>query len=83
MVLFRPPLPASRWGIRPNAPRWGDGADSAPSPCLTRERVAYSLGGGLFVHPSQIISESKRRIETGEAVFEGSRRDAPNLCLTF
>ena len=25
-------LPAPRWGIQPNAPRWGGGADSAPLP---------------------------------------------------
>ena len=35
--------PAPRWGIRPNAPRWGGGADSAP--CLTPERMVVERRG--------------------------------------
>ena len=31
----------------------------------------------------QTISETKRRSETGEAIFKNFYRDAPNPCLTF
>ena len=38
------------------------------------------IGEGTFFRP-QIISETKRRSETGEHAFESSP-DAPNSCLT-
>ena len=47
---------------------------------IVSRRNAISGGGGTA---SQIISEAKLRGETGEAVFESSRRDAPNPCFTF
>ena len=51
-------------------------------------------GANLFLNPSLTwrehfsppppdYLENKRRIETGEAAFETSRRDAPNPCITF
>ena len=40
-------------------------------------------GGGGGSPLLRIISETRRGSETGEARFEGSRRDAPNPFLTF
>ena len=53
---------------------------------LTRHRMGSqpnTVNWGRFSLPPQIISETKRRSETGEEAFESTRRDAPNAYLTF